>query len=423
MSSPILRGGNLVVTEQGIRDGVRQMMLPLWNVYHFFGLYTNAANGGAGYEARTRHDSEHVMDRFVLAATGRLVTDVQDAFDRYDVSGAAERLRSYMDTLTNWYVRRSRDRFFDEDTVAFDVLYTCLETVCRVAAPLLPLVAEEIWRGLTAGRSVHLTDWPDASLFPAEAGLVARMETTRTICSNGSALRKAHQLRVRQPLAGMTVVVPGGDELAGTFERIVADELNLKSVTLLDADQASAEQFGISQQLKVNARAAGPRLGKGVQAVIKAAKSGDWSTAEDGTVTAGATALQEGEYELETVVAQDAAAGSRAVAVLPGGGFLVLDTELTPELEAEGTARDMVRAIQQARKDAALQVSDRIRTVVTADERTVAALEANRGLVAGETLSAELELRVGEPAVAVFVVGAPTGASAGTSAGTGAVRA
>ncbi|WP_144836221.1 isoleucine--tRNA ligase [Kocuria rosea] len=423
MSSPILRGGNLVVTEQSIRDGVRQMMLPLWNVYHFFGLYTNAANGGAGYEARTRHDSEHVMDRFVLAATGRLVTDVQDAFDRYDVSGAADRLRSYMDTLTNWYVRRSRDRFFDEDTVAFDVLYTCLETVCRVAAPLLPLVAEEIWRGLTAGRSVHLTDWPDASLFPAEADLVARMETTRTICSNGSALRKAHQLRVRQPLAGMTVVVPGGDELAGTFERIVADELNLKSVTLLDAGQASAEQFGISQQLKVNARAAGPRLGKGVQAVIKAAKSGDWSTAEDGTVTAGGTALQEGEYELETVVAQDAAAGSRAVAVLPGGGFLVLDTELTPELEAEGTARDMVRAIQQARKDAALQVSDRIRTVVTADERTVAALEANRGLVAGETLSAELELRVGEPAVAVSVVGAPTGASAGTSAGTGAVRA
>ncbi|MFW3385248.1 UNVERIFIED_CONTAM: isoleucine--tRNA ligase [Kocuria sp. CPCC 205274] len=423
MSSPILRGGNLVVTEQSIRDGVRQMMLPLWNVYHFFGLYTNAANGGAGYEARTRHDSEHVMDRFVLAATGRLVTDVQDAFDRYDVSGAAERLRSYMDTLTNWYVRRSRDRFFDEDTVAFDVLYTCLETVCRVAAPLLPLVAEEIWRGLTAGRSVHLTDWPDASLFPAEAGLVARMETTRTICSNGSALRKAHQLRVRQPLAGMTVVVPGGDELAGTFERIVADELNLKSVTLIDAGQASAEQFGISQQLKVNARAAGPRLGKGVQAVIKAAKSGDWSTAEDGTVTAGGTALQEGEYELETVVAQDAAAGSRAVAVLPGGGFLVLDTELTPELEAEGTARDMVRAIQQARKDAALQVSDRIRTVVTADERTIAALEDNRGLVAGETLSAELELRVGEPAVAVSVVGAPTRASTGTSAGTGAVRA
>ena len=121
MSSPILRGGNLVVTEQGIRDGVRQMMLPLWNVYHFFGLYTNAANGGAGYEARTRHDSENVMDRYVLAMTGRLVRQTKEAFDAYDIWGAAEHLRSYMDTLTNWYVRRSRDRFFAEDTVAFDV--------------------------------------------------------------------------------------------------------------------------------------------------------------------------------------------------------------------------------------------------------------------------------------------------------------
>jgi isoleucyl-tRNA synthetase len=340
------------------------------------------------------------------------VRQTKEAFDAYDIWGAAEHLRSYMDTLTNWYVRRSRDRFFAEDTVAFDVLHTCLETVCRVAAPLLPLVTEEIWRGLTGGRSVHLTDWPDASGFPAETELVELMETTRTICSNGSALRKAHKLRVRQPLAGMTVVVPSGAKLAGTFEHIVEDELNLKAVTLLDAAEASPEQFGISQQLKVNARAAGPRLGKGVQAAIKAAKAGDWRVDDDGTVVAGATPLQEGEYELETVVAGDAAAGSRAVTVLPGGGFLVLDTELTPELEAEGTARDMVRTIQQARKDAALQVSDRIRTVVTADAATVAALEANQALVAGETLSAELELRVGEPSVSVHVVDAPVDAAA-----------
>ncbi|WP_374229595.1 isoleucine--tRNA ligase [Kocuria sp. LUK] len=409
MSSPILRGGNLVVTEQGIRDGVRQMLLPLWNVYHFFGLYTNAANGGAGYEARPRHEAEHVMDRYVLAVTGRLVRETREAFDAYDIWAAAERLRSYMDVLTNWYVRRSRDRFFAEDTAAFDVLHTCLETVCRVAAPLLPLVTEEIWRGLTGGRSVHLTDWPEDSLFPEETELVALMETTRTICSAGSSLRKAHGLRVRQPLAGMTVVVPEGARLAGTFERIVADELNLRTVELLDAAEASAEQFGISQQLRVNARAAGPRLGKGVQTVIRAAKSGDWRVDDDGTVVAGGTALQEGEYELETVVAEGSA-GARAVTVLPGGGFLVLDTALTPELEAEGTARDVVRTIQQARKDAGLAVSDRIRTVLTADAATVAAVEANRRLVAGETLSAELELRTGEPAVAVEVVGASAGA-------------
>ncbi|WP_055083879.1 isoleucine--tRNA ligase [Kocuria salsicia] len=392
MSSPILRGGNLVVTEQGIRDGVRQMLLPLWNVYHFFGLYTNAANGGAGYDAQPRYDAEHVMDRYILAETGALVTDTKRLFDEYDIWAAAERLRSYMDTLTNWYVRRSRERFFEEDTQAFDVLYTCLETVCRVSAPLLPLISEEIWRGLTGGRSVHLTDWPDASLFPRDEDLVTAMDRTRAICSAGSGLRKANSLRVRQPLAGMTVAVPGAHALEGTFEEIVADELNLRSVTLEDSDEVSAAEYGISQELKVNARAAGPRLGKQVQQVIKATKTGDWSVTEEGGVVAGGVELQEGEYELVTVVDDAAASSARAVTVLPGGGFLALDTELTDELRAEGVARDVVRAIQQARKDAALNVSDRIRTRVAADATTVAAVEANRELVAGETLSEELEL-------------------------------
>ncbi|WP_145009260.1 isoleucine--tRNA ligase [Kocuria salsicia] len=392
MSSPILRGGNLVVTEQGIRDGVRQMLLPLWNVYHFFGLYTNAAHGGAGYDAQLRYDAEHVMDRYILAETGALVTDTKRLFDEYDIWAAAERLRSYMDTLTNWYVRRSRERFFEEDTEAFDVLYTCLETVCRVSAPLLPLISEEIWRGLTGGRSVHLTDWPDASLFPRDEDLVTVMDRTRAISSAGSGLRKANSLRVRQPLAGMTVAVPGAHALEGTFQEIVADELNLRSVTLEDADEVSAADYGISQELKVNARAAGPRLGKQVQQVIRATKTGDWSVSEEGGVVAGGVELQEGEYELVTVVDDAAASSARAVTVLPGGGFLVLDTGLTDELRAEGVARDVVRAIQQARKDAALNVSDRIRTRVAADATTVAAVEANRDLVAGETLSEELEL-------------------------------
>ncbi|MDO4256751.1 MAG: isoleucine--tRNA ligase [Kocuria sp.] len=392
MSSPILRGGNLVVTEQGIRDGVRQMLLPLWNVYHFFGLYTNAAHGGAGYDAQLRYDAEHVMDRYILAETGALVTDTKRLFDEYDIWAAAERLRSYMDTLTNWYVRRSRERFFEEDTEAFDVLYTCLETVCRVSAPLLPLISEEIWRGLTGGRSVHLTDWPDASLFPRDEDLVTVMDRTRAISSAGSGLRKANSLRVRQPLAGMTVAVPGAHALEGTFQEIVADELNLRSVTLEDADEVSAADYGISQELKVNARAAGPRLGKQVQQVIRATKTGDWSVTEEGGVVAGGVELQEGEYELVTVVDDAAASSARAVTVLPGGGFLVLDTGLTDELRAEGVARDVVRAIQQARKDAALNVSDRIRTRVAADATTVAAVEANRELVAGETLSEELEL-------------------------------
>ncbi|MFZ3417916.1 isoleucine--tRNA ligase [Arthrobacter sp. 3Tela_A] len=390
MASPILRGGNLVVTEQGIRDGVRQVILPLWNVWHFFTLYTNAANNGAGYEATLRHESTEPLDTYMLAATGDLIRNMTTALDTYDVSVACEMLRAYMDTLTNWYVRRSRTRFFDEDTQAFDVLYTCLEALCRVAAPLLPLVSEEIWRGLTGGRSVHLTDWPEAGAFPRDPDLVARMDLTRKIASVGSSLRKAANLRVRLPLSEMTVVAPDAEALEGHFAAIIADELNLKSVRLVDAGSADPAEFGITQKLVVNARAAGPRLGKNVQTAIKASKSGDWSVAEDGTVTAGGLALEPHEYTLETVVESGEGESSKAVAVLPGGGFLVLDTEVTPELAAEGTARDAIRAIQQARRDADLHISDRIRTTVVTGAQSAAALEANADLVKAETLTGEL---------------------------------
>lgn len=392
MSSPILRGGNLVVTEQGIRDGVRQVLLPLWNVYSFFSLYTNTANGGQGYEAKLRYDGySDELDRYLLANTGALVTTVRESLDSYDISDACDALREYLDMLTNWYVRRSRQRFFDENTDAFDALYTALETVTRAAAPLLPLVAEEIWRGLTGGRSVHLTDYPDAALFPQDDELVAAMDRVQQICSTGSSLRKAAKLRVRLPLQELTVVAPGGASLEA-FAGVVADELNVRKVRVLDAESASPEEFGIEQKLVVNARAAGPRLGKNVQLAIKASKSGDWSVGDDGVVTAGGLALEPHEYALETVVSESEDAGSRAAAVLPGGGFVVLNTEVTPELEAEGVARDMVRAIQQARKDAGLEVSDRIRTRVGADQVTVDALEAHRELVKGETLSLELDL-------------------------------
>jgi isoleucyl-tRNA synthetase len=412
MSSPILRGGNLVVTEQGIRDGVRQVILPLWNVYSFFTLYTNAAAGGQGYDAKLRYDGySDTLDQYLLANTGDLVRNMTAQLDTYDISGACDELRSYLDMLTNWYVRRSRQRFFDESADAFDALYTALEAVCRVAAPLLPLVSEEIWRGLTGGRSVHLADWPDPQLFPSNAALVEAMDRVQQICSTGSSLRKAANLRVRLPLQELTVVAPGADALEG-FAAVVADELNLRSVRLLDAASASPEEFGIEQKLVVNARAAGPRLGKNVQLAIKGSKSGDWSVSDAGVVTAGGLELEPQEYTLETVVAESdggSAAASSAAAVLPTGGFVVLNTEVTPELEAEGLARDMVRAIQQARKDAALNVSDRIRTTVNAAQNVIDALLANAELVKTETLTLELEAvpaDAAEPRITVEKVGA-----------------
>ncbi|KII26697.1 hypothetical protein M707_26325 [Arthrobacter sp. AK-YN10] len=178
---------------------------------------------------------------------------------------------------------------------------------------------------------------------------------------------------------------------------------------MLDTASASPEEFGIQQKLVVNARAAGPRLGKNVQQAIKGSKSGDWSVNDAGVVVAGGLELEPQEYTLETVVAETPDGGAAAAAVLPSGGFVVLNTEVTPELAAEGLARDMVRAIQQARKDAGLNVSDRIKTTVEAQQDVVEALQANAGLVKTETLTLELEVLVSgadEPRVTVTKAGA-----------------
>jgi isoleucyl-tRNA synthetase len=253
-----------------------------------------------------------------------------------------------------------------------------------VTAPLLPLTTEEVWRGLTGGRSVHLTDWPSASELPADDDLVAAMDKVREVCSVTSALRKARSLRNRLPLASLTVVVEDPGAVAG-FEPIVADEVNVKSVRLLAADTPEAASYGVSQRLTVNARVAGPRLGGDVQQAIKGAKSGDWSMTEDGTVTAGGLELAQGEFTLETVAGS--VDESAAVGVLPTGGFVVLDTEVTPELAAEGVARDLVRAVQQARRDAGLDVSDRIALTVAGSDQVQAAARAHEQLITAETLA------------------------------------
>ncbi|UER54763.1 isoleucine--tRNA ligase [Kineosporiaceae bacterium SCSIO 59966] len=385
MSSPVLRGGNLVVTEQAIRDGVRQVMIPLWNAWYFFSLYANAAAGGAGYEARWRTDSGHVLDRYLLAKTRDLAQTVGDQLEGHDIAAACESVRGHLDVLTNWYIRRSRDRFWQEDADAFDTLYTALEVLTRVAAPLLPLTTEEIWRGLTGGRSVHLTDWPNPEELPADDDLLAAMDDVRAVCSTALGLRKSSGLRVRQPLPGLTVVSPRAKVLTG-FRDLVADEVNVKDVRLVDLAAAHEEDFGIRHRLVVNARAAGPRLGKDVQVAIRAARAGDWSTEEDGVV-AGGVRLLEGEYEVQTVVEDDAGGASRATGTLPGEGFVVLDTTVSPELAAEGVARDVVRAVQQARRDAGLAIGDRIRLTVAGEPAVWEALVAHQDLVVGETLA------------------------------------
>ena len=407
MASPILRGGNLVVTEQGIRDCVRQVMIPLWNSWSFFGLYANLA----GVEARTVTDAEDPLDRYVLAKLGTWVRGMTGYLDRYEIAEACESTRSFLDVLTNWYIRRSRERFWltdvsgdlsEDQRSPFDTLYTVLETVCRVVAPLLPLTTEEVWRGLTGERSVHLTDWPDAEVLPVDDALVAAMDAVREICSTGSGLRKASGLRVRLPLASLDVAVPDPVALAG-FEDVVARELNLKRVRFLAVDSPEASAYGLESRLTVHARVAGPRLGKEVQTAIKGSKTGDWSVDADGTVVSGGIALVEGEFTLEQVAGSN---DGTEIAVLPQGGFVALDTRVTPELAAEGLARDIVRGVQQARRDAGLKVSDRITLAIDGDDDVLAAARAHADLIAGETLATAVEVGAVDGGLPIDVTGA-----------------
>ena len=401
MSSSVLRGGNLVVTEEGIRAGVREFLLPLWNAWYFFATYANAAGGpeGDGYQAQWRTDSTHVLDRYILALTGDLVRDVAVDLEALDSTMAAEKLRAFAEALTNWYIRRSRDRFWSgvdsadpRSTEAFDTLYTVLETLTRVAAPLIPLVAERVWQGLTGGRSVHLQDWPDADAFAPADDIRTSMDTVREVSSVANALRKKEGKRVRLPLSTLTVAVAGAEGLS-QFEEIIRDELNVKSVALVELTEGLADSYGISQRLSVNARAAGPRLGKQVQHVIAGARAGVW-TIEAGAVVVDGIVLQEGEYDL-ALEAGGVGEGT-AIALLSGagqrqqGGFVLLDTTTTPELEAEGLARDVVRAVQDTRKGAGFEVSDRIRLQLLFADRDDAVAVASAfdlAQVAGETLA------------------------------------
>ncbi len=401
MASPVLRGGNLIVTEQGIREAVRQAILPLWNSWYFFALYANAE----AYQAARSVHSEHVLDRYILAKTHAAVTEIEGLLDVYNVGAACQALREHLEVLTNWYIRRSRTRFWAGEPAALNTLWTVLETVTRAAAPLLPLTTETIWRGLTGGASVHLQDWPDVSdwnLDPDEQELAGAMDLARSVCSTALGLRKAHQLRVRLPLASLTIAHPAAGSLA-PFTGLIAEEVNVKAVEL-SAEPATLGRF----ELAVNPRVLGPRLGGQVQQVIRAVKAGSWTQAGDRVEAAGVV-LEPGEYELKL-----AAADPDSTSALPGNtGLITLDLRVTPDLAAEGTARDVVRIVQQARRDAGLEVSDRIRLDIGADGAVADAVRAHAGFLAAETLAVDLAVR---PAAEIGGEPHPVGDSAVTVA-------
>ncbi|MDR1442335.1 MAG: isoleucine--tRNA ligase [Bifidobacteriaceae bacterium] len=407
MSGAILRGGNLVVTDDAIRDAVRQVLLPMWNTWSFFGLYANSANGGEGVQARrvTRDDYQSLgeLDRYILARTRSLVEEVTDQLDRYLIPEACESVREFLDVLNNWYVRESRDRFWAEDASVFNVLWTVLETLTRLTAPLLPMLSEEIWRGLTGGRSVHLCDWPslaegsvDGEALAADDSLVAAMERVREVCSAALSMRKTHAIKVRQPLASLVVADSDAGRLE-PFADLIKAEVNVKELALTEYSAAVAGRHGVFTRLEVNARAAGPRLGRTVQDVIRAVRSGAWVSGTDGgvvvTTAGGEVPLEEGEYTTRTVV-EDREGDQMGAVVLSGNGFALLDLKVSDALLAEGYARDMIRLIQDERKVAGLHVADRIKLSLSVPAPWVAAVNSHAGMIKRETLAVSLAVDV-----------------------------
>jgi isoleucyl-tRNA synthetase len=351
-SSPILRGADLQIDREGqrIREIVRLVLRPIWNAYYFFCLYANAD----GVKARERGDAAGVLDRYILAKTGDLVRGVARALDAYDIPGACGEVASFIDALNNWYIRRSRDRFWAEDGSAdkrdaYDTLYTALTTALRAASPLLPLLSEEIFRGLTGEASVHLSDWPAAEKLPSDPALVAAMDRAREVCSAALALRRTHDVRVRQPLREL-IVAGAGVEALRPFTALVADEVNVKSVAL----SAEIDRFA-TFRLQVNARSVGKRLGKKTQEVIAAAKAGQWKSLDRERVQVAGETLEGADFSLlleprEGVVCQPLGSNDAIV---------ILDLAIDEGLASEGIARDVVRAVQQARREAEAARIDR----------------------------------------------------------------
>ena len=388
MSTNIVRGGDTRISDTGIDDVTRQVLIPIWNAYSFFTLYANVDD----HQAAVRVDSSHLLDRYLLAKTRSLVASTTLALDAYDLPGAASEIQLFIDALNNWYIRRSRDRFWGPegggqgDPEAYDTLYTVLTIFTRIAAPFLPMIMDEIYGGLTNGDSVHLEPWPSVEELPEDSGLVQRMDQIREAASTALRLREDAGLRVRLPLTSVTVAGKNAPELKEVTD-LLAEEINVHNVILTDEIGDFA-----TMTLKPNGNILGPRLGSDVQKVFVAAKEGNWSFLEDNSVEIAGHILESHEYDM----ALEPADPTTTASLKSNDAVVILDTKVTPELEAEGSARDLIRTIQQARKDADLEVTDRITVEVSWSPAEIDAIKNHEPAVMAAVLANQISWLPGD---------------------------
>ena len=374
VSSPVLKGGNLAVDKEGkeIAKASRVAQIPLWNAFYFFTLYANAEE----YQAKEISHSSEAIDNYILSKLKHLRNVVKTGIESYDVAQATNETASFMEVLNNWYIRRTRDRFWEGDKQAFDTLYTVLVNLSKIIAPLMPFVSEYVYKTLTGEESVHLADYPSLAEIEEDADLVEKMDFVQDLCSTAKFIREEKNLRNRLPLRNLTVI---GKELTPAYQDIVKDELNVKEVKF----DNNLENYA-SKKVYLYTPLLGKALGKAMGGVMAAYKQGQWSLNEDGTLSIGGENLSkdlfEVRLEMKEGVAGKAFADNKAV--------VTLDTVVTDELKREGMARDFVRLVQTLRKDKDFNISDRIElSYETSDAELALALRENEGYIAEQVLA------------------------------------
>lgn len=378
VSSPVLKGGNLAVDKEGkeIAKAARVAQIPLWNAFYFFTLYANAEE----YKAKEISSSSEAIDNYILSKLKHLRDVVKTGIETYDVAVATNEVATFMEVLNNWYIRRTRDRFWEGDAQAFDTLYTVLVNVAKIIAPLMPFVSEHVFKTLTGEESVHLEDYPSLSAIKYDEALVEQMDFVQDLCSTAKFIREEKNLRNRLPLSSLTVI---GAELSPAYQEIVKDELNVKEVK----SDNNLENYA-SKKVYLYTPLLGKTLGKDMGAVMGAYKQGKWELNADGTLNIAGQNLGKDLFEVRLEM-KDGVAGK---AFADNKAVVTLDTNVTDELKREGMARDFIRLVQTLRKDKDFNISDRIELCYSTENAELAqALEENKTYIAEQVLAVKID--------------------------------